>query len=167
MALFDVIHRGRFALRHSTAYLRKRLGLTRVMLCYYEKAELISPRRDPQSDYRASLEDLSGQMGVDVEAFMKTVEYDNALCVQGSSDDFNTPLDEILLVGPSYGELPITGLAVDDRMHVIDPDGKPVANSYAVGKRICGNWFEGGYPMSGTGLGGCVSSGRIATATLP
>lgn len=65
----------------------------------------------------------------------------------------------------------ITGLAVDDKMHVIDPDGQPIANLYAVGELIYGNWFEGGYPMSGTGLGGCVSSGRIAaadaTATLP
>lgn len=112
-------------------------------------------------------------MGVDVEAFMKTLENDNALCAQGSSDDFNTPLDEMcpLMVGSFYGELhqvgmigTITGLAVDDKMHVIDSDGQPIANLYAVGELIYGNWFEGGYPMSGTGLGGCVSSGRIAAA---
>ena len=57
-----------------------------------------------------------------------------------------------------------TGLAVDEKMHVITEDGQAIENLYATGELIYGNWFEGGYPMSGTGLGGCVSSGRIAAA---
>ena len=59
----------------------------------------------------------------------------------------------------------ITGLAVDESMHVITSEGKVIENLFAAGELIYGNWFEGGYPMSGTGLGGCVSSGRIAAQT--
>ena len=34
------------------------------------------------------------------------------------------------------------------------------------GELIYGNWFDHSYPMSGTALGGCVSSGRIAAAEI-
>lgn len=46
-------------MHHSTAHLIQRLGVTREMLRYYEKAGLISPRRDPQNDYR-EYSDLDG-----------------------------------------------------------------------------------------------------------
>lgn len=125
--------------------------------------------------YKAdTIEELAEQMGVNVETLMKTVEKYNEQCASGNGDDFNTPLDEMcpLLVGPFYGEVheagmigTITGLAVDASMHVITEDGSVISNLFAAGELIYGNWFEGGYPMSGTGLGGCVSSGRIAAQT--
>ncbi len=120
-----------------------------------------------------TIEELAANMGINVETLMKTVEKYNAQCAAGTGDDFNTPLNEMCpqLVGPFYGEVheagmigTITGLAVDEKMHVITEEGKVIENLYAAGELMYGNWFEGGYPMSGTGLGGCVSSGRIAVA---
>ena len=46
-------------MHHSTAHLIQRLGVTREMLRYYEKSGLISPRRDPQNDYREYLWKIS------------------------------------------------------------------------------------------------------------
>ena len=124
--------------------------------------------------YKAdTIEELAQQLGINVETLMKTVERYNAQCAAGTSDGFNTPINEMCpqLVGPFYADIheagmigTITGLAVDEKMHVITEDGQAIENLYATGELIYGNWFEGGYPMSGTGLGGCVSSGRIAAA---
>lgn len=124
--------------------------------------------------YKAdTVEELADQMGIDKEELMKTVEKYNAQCGAGNGDDFNTPLDEMcpIVTGPFYGEVhesgmigTITGLAVNDKMQVVREDSSVIPNLYAAGELIYGDWFEGGYPMSGTGLGGCVSSGRIAVA---
>ena len=75
-----------------------------------------------------------------------------------------------IITGPFYGMVhragTIAGLAVDEEMRVIREDQTVIENLYAVGELIYGNWFNGNYPMSGTGLGGCVSSGRIAAHTV-
>lgn len=124
--------------------------------------------------YKAdTVEDLAEQLGIHVETLMKTIERYNAQCAAGESDGFNTPVNEMcpIINGPFYADIhqagmigTITGLAVDKNMSVITEAGTPIANLYAGGELIYGNWFQGGYPMSGTGLGGCVSSGRIAAA---
>lgn len=74
---------------------------------------------------------------------------------------------------PFYGEVhvsgmigTITGLGIDENMHVLHEDGSEIANLYAIGELTYGDWFNGNYPMSGTGLGGCVSGGRIAAADI-
>lgn len=124
--------------------------------------------------YKAdTVEDLAEQLGIHVETLMATIERYNAQCAAGESDGFNTPVNEMcpIINGPFYADIhqagmigTITGLAVDKNMSVITEAGTPIANLYAGGELIYGNWFQGGYPMSGTGLGGCVSSGRIAAA---
>ena len=126
--------------------------------------------------YKAdTVEELAAQLGIDTENLMKTVARYNAQCAAGESDGFNTPVSEMcpIVNGPFYCDVheagmigTITGLAVDPQMHVLREDGSVVPNLYAAGELIYGNWFQGGYPMSGTGLGGCVSSGRIAVADV-
>lgn len=122
-----------------------------------------------------TIEELAQIMGINVEKLMETVEAHNARCDAGESDPFNTPLENMvpLKVGPFYGEVhvsamigTITGLGVNGKMQVITEAGEPIENLYAVGEMVYGNWFNGNYPMSGTGLGGCVSGGRIAAADV-
>lgn len=124
--------------------------------------------------YKAdTVEELADLLGIDKEALMETVKLHNEQCAAGESDGFNTPVNEMVPIvnGPFYVDVhqsgmigTITGLAVDASMKVLREDGSAVENLYAAGELIYGNWFQGGYPMSGTGLGGCVSSGRIAAA---
>lgn len=124
--------------------------------------------------YKAdTVEELAEQLGINVETLMATVERYNAQCAAGEGDGFNTPVDEMcpIVNGPFYADIhqagmigTITGLAVNTNMEVITEAGEVIPNLYAGGELIYGNWFQGGYPMSGTGLGGCVSSGRIAAA---
>lgn len=126
--------------------------------------------------YKAdTIEELAQMMGINVEKLMETVNAHNKRCDAGESDPFNTPLENMvpLKVGPFYGEVhvsamigTITGLGVNDKMQVISEMGEPIENLYAVGELVYGNWFNGNYPMSGTGLGGCVSGGRIAATDI-
>ena len=122
-----------------------------------------------------TLEELAEQAGINVETLLETVATHNEQCAAGITDGFNSPIEEMvpILTGPFYLEPrmsgiigTITGLAVNDEMKVLTENGGVVENLYAVGEMIYGNWFEGNYPMSGTGLGGCVSSGRIAAAEI-
>jgi len=139
-------------------------GTQEVMEEYYEAGEL----------YKAdTIEELAEIVGFDAETLAATVAENNRQYEAGESDAFNSPVEEMLPIanGPFYcmthisGMIgSVTGLGVDKQMHVITEDGDVIGNLYATGEMIYGNWFEGNYPMSGTGLGGCVSSGRIAAA---
>ena len=60
----------------------------------------------------------------------------------------------------------ITGVVIDEKMHVLDASKQPIPHLYATGELVFGNWFEGGYPMSGTGLIGCVSSAKLAAEDI-
>lgn len=122
-----------------------------------------------------TIEELAELCGINVEAMKKTVAAHNAQCAAGESDEFNTPLSDMIPVetAPFYA-VPrrsamigtITGVTVDGGMHVIDTDKKPIENLYAAGEMIFGNWFNNNYPMSGTGLSSCVSGARIATREI-
>ncbi len=141
-------------------------GTLEVMEEYYQSGDL------HKAD---TLEELAEQMGIQTEALMNTVEIHNNHCAKGESDEFNTPPEAMVPIinGPFYGMVhragtigTIAGLAVDEEMRVIREDQTVIENLYAAGELIYGNWFNGNYPMSGTGLGGCVSSGRIAAHTI-
>jgi len=122
-----------------------------------------------------SIEALAEMMGIDAEALAATVAENNAQYKAGESDSFNSPVEQMILIenGPFYGEVhysgmigTITGLGIDENMHVIREDGSVIDNLYAIGELTYGDWFNGNYPMSGTGLGGCVSGGRIAAMDI-
>lgn len=122
-----------------------------------------------------TIEELAALMGIDADGLMETVATHNEHCAKSESDEFNTPIDAMVPIvnGPFYGMThvagtigTIAGLAVNENMQAITEDGSVIGHLYAVGELIYGNWFNGNYPMSGTGLGGCVSSGRIAAQTI-
>lgn len=121
-----------------------------------------------------TFEELADYSGVNKEAFLKTVAMHNQQIEDGVTDAFNTPIETMIPLenGPFYliMRVPacigtITGVTVDEHLHVA-ADGKTIENLYAVGELIYGNWFNQGYPMSGTGLGGCVSSARLAVKDI-
>lgn len=114
------------------------------------------------------------QSGIHKENFLNSVAAHNQQIATGTTDDFNTPAQTMIPLenGPFYliKRVPacigtITGVTVDENMHVM-VSSEPIDNLYAVGELIHGNWFNQGYPMSGTGLGGCVSSGRLAVQNI-
>lgn len=138
--------------------------------------EIMEARYAEGNLYKAdTIEELAEQIGVDPQTLRATVDEHNAHCAAGETDEFNTPLDMMFPIeqGPFYCDArkaciigTITGLKVDNQMHVLNADAQPIENLYAIGELMYGNWFNGGYPMSGTGLGGCVSSGRIAAKDI-
>ena len=117
-----------------------------------------------------TLEELADLSGINKENFLNSIAQHNQQIKDGATDAFNTPIEVMIPIenGPFYliKRVPacigtITAPVVDQDMHIM-ANGKPIENLYAVGELIYSNWFNQGYPMSGTGLGGCVSSGRLA-----
>lgn len=121
-----------------------------------------------------TLEELADLCGINKENFLNSVAVHNQQIADGTVDAFNTPLETMIpIVNGPFFMIPrvpacigtITGVAVDKDMHVL-AGGQPVENLFAIGELIYGNWFNEGYPMSGTGLGGCVSSGRLVVQQI-
>ena len=57
----------------------------------------------------------------------------------------------------------IAGLKINSNMEVVKENGDPVGNLYATGELIFGNLFNDVYPMSGTAIGTCISTGQLAS----
>jgi len=119
---------------------------------------------------RDSLEELADVSGINKENYLNAIAMHNQQIKDGVTDAFNTPVETMIPLenGPFYliNRVPacigtITATVVNETLHVM-VDNKPIENLYAIGEMVYGNWFNQGYPMSGTGLGGCVSSGRLA-----
>ncbi len=122
-----------------------------------------------------TLEELAEVIGMNTENFVQNIAKHNELCAAGETDGLGTVIENMFPIekGPyfayahSAGNIgTITGLEIDTQMRVLNADKQPIENLYAAGELIFGNWFEGGYPMSGTGLIGCVSSGKIAAEEI-
>ena len=118
-----------------------------------------------------TLDDLAAVLGVDAENLKATVKTHNEHVKNHETDEWGTEADTMTLIGdgPYYAYCmvstlmgTITGLKVDDTMHVVRQDGTPVENLYATGELIFGNMFNDLYPMSGTALTLCISSGQLA-----
>ena len=122
-----------------------------------------------------TLEELADAIGMNRENFVKSIEKHNQLCHEGKTDDLGTVPENMFPIekGPffayahSAGNIgTITGVVIDEKMHVLDASKQPIPHLYATGELVFGNWFEGGYPMSGTGLIGCVSSAKLAAEDI-
>lgn len=105
-----------------------------------------------------TLEELAELMGVDVDAFVATVERRNALADAGHDDDFGLPIDRLratkivdppffanqnVLIG--YGVC-LGGVWVNKRMEVLSADGSVIPGLYAagntVGRRFGTSYFQ-------------------------
>lgn len=123
--------------------------------------------------YKAdTLEALADAIGVNKEAFMKTLTDYEAVRVSGKDDpDFGVKNDKMadISVAPFYavpikplfiGSIP--GLLVNEKSEVMTKSGEIVENLYACGELVFGNVFSKYYPASGSGVGFAVYTGAIA-----
>ena len=118
-----------------------------------------------------TLDELADVLGVDAENLKATVALHNQHVENNETDEWGTEAGTMTKIGdgPYYAYCmvstvmgTITGLKVDEQMHVVKDDGLPVENLYAVGELMFGNVFNDLYPISGTALTICISSGQLA-----
>lgn len=118
-----------------------------------------------------SLEELAAALNINETELLASVQANNAAVSDNATDAFGTDPDYIfpLDTAPYYGYRrsanimgTIAGLKVDESMHVLNEEDKPIGNLYAAGELIFGNLFNNTYPMSGTANTLAMSSGRIA-----
>lgn len=121
--------------------------------------------------YGETIEELAAAIGVDADNLKATIQAHNQHVENHETDEWGTEAETMTIIGdgPYYAYCmvstlmgTITGLKVDDTMHVVREDGTPVENLYATGELIFGNMFNDLYPMSGTALTLCISSGQLA-----
>ena len=131
-----------------------------------------------QSD---TLEDLAGQLGIDGEGLLRTVERFNSSIVDAPFDPavkdgraarVDPPKSNWALAldtPPYYGygvscgiTFTFGGLHVDESARVLDAAGSPVPGLFAAGEMV-GGLFSGNYP-GGTGLTSGAVFGRLAGA---
>ena len=122
-----------------------------------------------------SLEELGRRMGVDVPAFLETVERYNQACEQGleKEPEFGKPLKlSRKFDTPPYYAIQIFPLArknfggvkTDIRCRVLDKHFEPVPGLYAAGEvsGMAGGHINGRAGLEGTMLGPSIFSGRVA-----
>ena len=119
-----------------------------------------------------TLEELAQMMGINAENLIATIDNHNKHYDEQTDDEWTTPAAALIPIkeGPFYGYRKssfvmgtITGLEVNTDMQVIREDGTAIENLYATGELMFGNIFNEVYPMSGTALTTCISSGQIAS----
>lgn len=118
-----------------------------------------------------TLEELAALMGVDADTMIDTVNAHNQHVAEGTSDEFGTNPASMLPIAtaPFYGQIrtsavmgTIPGVSVDETMKVLNREGQPIDNLYAVGEMMFGNVLNKHYPMCGTAIGFSITGGRIA-----
>lgn len=122
--------------------------------------------------YKAdTLEELAGQLGIDPDTFVETVEEYNEMC--GSYDEtffkdrqFMKPIKK----GPfyagkfrpgAYGTL--GGIRINENAEVVDKDWNPVPGLYAAGTDTCTIYGDSYmFLLPGNTMGYCLNTGRFA-----
>lgn len=122
--------------------------------------------------YKAdTIEELAVLLGVNPEKLAATVATHNAHFDNQTDDELSTPAAALspITKAPYYGYVrrsvvmgTITALDVNTDMQVLREDGTAIENLYAAGELIFGNIFNNVYPMSGTAITVCISSGQLA-----
>jgi succinate dehydrogenase/fumarate reductase flavoprotein subunit len=123
-----------------------------------------------------SLAALASTAGLPADTLAETVSRYNRLLAAGNDEDFGrfSPgrpdrAARAIQTPPFFAVrlYPMTrksmgGLAIDDRVRVLDGDGKPLTGLYAAGEAIGVAGINGSYGGEGTFLGPAVYTGRIA-----
>ena len=120
-----------------------------------------------------SIEEMAEGLGIDVDALTQTIdEYNQA--VRGEiEDEFGRENFADELTAPFYvmkvsnGVACTTGgLRVDENMQVVDTDGNPISNLYAIGE-ISGGYrvhYVGGDSLSHAGISGMLIGEELTAA---
>lgn len=122
-----------------------------------------------------TIEALAEQIDVDPAVLRKTVDDYNAAIDAGQDEltgrtIFNTTA-KIEETGPYFANPrspavhhTMGGIEVDVHQHVLDTDGNPILGLYAAGEVTGG--FHGANRLGGNAISECLSTGRIAGATV-
>lgn len=86
------------------------------------------------------LAELAGQMGIDGEQLIKTVEAYNAMCENGQDTEFGKE-DPVALKEGTYViveqkprfQTTLGGLKANEKLQILNKDGEPIANLYGAG----------------------------------
>lgn len=137
-----------------------------------EQIEEVVSAADGRAFSGETVEELAEQMGADPTVLAETIDRYNEQCAQKEDKDFFKKAEYLIPVetGPFYAfkmdpqiTCAIGGLVTDTENHVLDADGNPIPNLYAVGLDGCA-LYEETYNMalSGSCNGYCIFSGRNA-----
>lgn len=125
-----------------------------------------------------TIEAMAADNGINAENLAATIAAYNAAADKGE----DIPAKEYALAASSamkvenapyyiekitlrtFGTIP--GIEVSDVCEVLDGEGKPVENLYAVGELIAGNVFTRQYPGAGIGIAFAANSGRYIAEKL-
>lgn len=123
-----------------------------------------------------TLEKLAEQMGVNSDAFVKTINGYNAASEAGVDDqDFGVKNSALVpvLKAPFYAvrtkavtSFSLAGLKTNEFCEILKEDGQPIPNLYGAGELICGNLFYGTYSGSGSQIGSAIYEGRIIADSI-
>ncbi len=103
-----------------------------------------------------TIEELGKKMEVPIETFKKTIERYNELCKKGVDEDFGKPSRYMVPIEspPFYAIQGIAvllnmvggGLKVNNRLQVLDKEGKPIPGLYAAGN-VAGGFYAQYYSL--------------------
>ncbi len=128
---------------------------------------------DYQYVYKAdTLEELAEMAGIDVDAFMETVEEYNEMCEDKYDGLFEKEMDYLypMQKGPFYGLKffagaygTLGGIKINYKTEVQDKEDNSIPGLYAVGADAC-SIFGDCYPftLGGNTMGFCLNTGRMA-----
>ena len=133
-------------------------------------ADLVATGHSFEAD---SIEDLAGQIELDPDTLVETIDGYNA-CIDAGQDTMVDPGKQLLgdkvEDGPFYASKRIPtihytmgGLAINTDAQVTKEDGTPIANLYAAGE--CTGGVQGGNRLGGNSYTDIIVFGRIAGAS--
>lgn len=120
-----------------------------------------------------TIEELADKLGIPADTFKATVDRYNELYNKGEDEDYGKESYRLssLTEAPFYGVrqaggyliCSLDGIQVDENMHALNKEYKPIPGLYVVGNDA-GNYYNGSYPnlLSGTQAGRIATFGRLA-----
>lgn len=123
-----------------------------------------------------TVEELADKIDVDKDTLRKTVDRYNEFCEKGVDEDFGKNPETLLPLdtAPYYALeesgsclVTVSGLKVNAHSQVLNVDGAPIENLYALGN-TSGSMFFGTYPhhISAVSHGRCVCFGYLVGRTI-
>ncbi len=112
----------------------------------------------------ATLEELAEGMEINKENLLAEVQKYNTAVANNDTLDSGLPVEKAqsLVEVPFYAQVAVPRIQVNEKIELIDADGKVIENVYAVGELIAGNVFSSKYPGAGFGISHALNSGRLA-----
>ena len=120
-----------------------------------------------------TIEELAEKLGLPADKFKATVDRYNELYKKGEDEDFGKEGFRLssLTEAPFYGVrqaggyliCTMDGILVNEEMHALDSESKPIEGLFVVGNDA-GGYYNGSYPnlLSGTQAGRIATFGRLA-----